>query len=179
MAESSPPNRAADDAQQTISIDLRDRWLAAFLAWLLPGAGHMYQRRWGKGGLFMTCILGTFFYGLWLGGGRVVYASFREGDSHFAFLCQAGVGLPAMPAVVQAMRTGTYPPKAPWFDGIMAPPFVQNQIVPRGWVEDQRAKHPDYSEFEHFRPFDQADPRTVDPNTQYVRYAPDAEHSNQ
>ena len=79
----------------------------------------MYQRRWGKGGLFMTCILGTFFYGLWLGGGRVVYASFREGDSHYAFLCQVGVGLPALPVLVQAQRMGSNPPKAPWLDGII------------------------------------------------------------
>ncbi len=67
-------------------IDLRDPWLAAFLAWLVPGLGHFYQRRWGKGGLFFTCILATFFYGLWLGGGRVVYASFRDADAHLTTL---------------------------------------------------------------------------------------------
>ena len=94
-------------------VDLRDPWLAAFLAWLWPGLGHIYQRRWGKGGLYMTCILGTFIYGLWLGGGRVVYASFREPDWHdwhWAYVAQLGAGFPAMPAIVQSMRvTGPAP----------------------------------------------------------------------
>src|SRR5438477_10026042 len=101
MTDSNSPTSASTaPPPETLSIDLRDPWLAALLAWLVPGLGHMYQRRWGKGGLFMTCILATFFYGLWLGGGRVVYASFRESDSHYAYLCQVGVGLPALPAVV-------------------------------------------------------------------------------
>src|SRR5690242_14086203 len=68
VSTSTKPADAASD-QELRYIDLRDPWLAAFLAWLVPGLGHMYQRRWGKGGLFMTCILATFFYGLWLGGG--------------------------------------------------------------------------------------------------------------
>jgi hypothetical protein len=127
---------------EPIEIDLRDPWVAAFLAWLVPGLGHMYQRRWGKGGLFMTCILATFFYGLWLGGGRVVYASFREGDSHYAYLCQVGVGLPALPAVVQSIRTGGPTPRAPLFDGLMAPPLMPGQIVPRAWVESQHEQYP-------------------------------------
>jgi len=165
MAESSPPNRAADDAQQTISIDLRDRWLAAFLAWLVPGLGHMYQRRWGKGGLFMTCIMGTFFYGLWLGGGRVVYASFREEDMHYAYLCQVGAGLPALPAVVQAMRVGGPNPKAPLFDGVMAPPMVRGQIVPAPWIDAQRAAHPEDPQFDA-RSFQRDEPGV------YYRYEP-------
>jgi len=146
VAEQPKPAGAA--APKAPAIDLRDPWLAAFLAWLVPGLGHMYQRRWGKGGLFMTCILGTFFYGLWLGGGRVVYASFREGDAHYAFLAQVGVGLPALPAVVQAMRVSGTSPKAPLLGGFMAPPMIPGQLVPRAWILDQRAKHPDDVEFD-------------------------------
>jgi hypothetical protein len=133
-------------------IDLRDPLLAAFFAWLLPGLGHMYQRRWGKGGLFMACILGTFIYGLWLGGGRVVYASFREGDARYAYLCQVATGLPALPAVVQAMRVANA--KAPLWDGFMAPPLLRGQVVPRLWIEQQRAKYPDAREFapSNYRP---------------------------
>ncbi|HEY2759431.1 MAG TPA: DUF6677 family protein, partial [Pirellulales bacterium] len=130
------------------ALDLRDRWLAAFLAWLVPGLGHIYQRRWGKGGLFMTCILATFFYGLWLGGGRVVYASFREADPHYAYLCQIGVGLPALPALVQAMRMGGPTPKAPIMDGFMAPPLVPGQIVLHDWIAQERANHPDSKQFD-------------------------------
>lgn len=172
MNDASQPNRARTSVQpETISIDLRDPWLAAFLAWLVPGLGHMYQRRWGKGGLFMTCIMGTFFYGLWLGGGRVVYASFREGDVHYAYLCQVGAGLPALPAVVQSMRVGGPNPKVPLFDGIMAPPMLRGQIVPRGWAESEQAANPGDPQFSHFIPYDSADDR--DPlNRVYVRYVP-------
>ena len=55
-----------------IEIDLRDPLVAGILAWIWPGAGHLYQRRYAKGVLFMVCILGTFFFGLVLGEGKVV-----------------------------------------------------------------------------------------------------------
>lgn len=86
-----------------VEVDLKNRSLAAFLAWLWPGAGHLYQGRYGKAMLFMVCILVTYFWGLAMGDGHVVYASFRKADMHYPFILQAGVGLPAMPAVVQAM----------------------------------------------------------------------------
>lgn len=167
MTETNPANSADNPPQSdTPSIDLRDPWLAAFLAWLVPGLGHMYQRRWGKGGLYMTCILGTFFYGLWLGGGRVVYASFREGDAHYAYLCQVGAGLPALPAMVQAMRVGGTTPKAPLMDGIMAPPMVNGQIVPRAWVDQQQMEHPGDRQFDsiYFQPYGA-------PDGAYYRYS--------
>ena len=53
--------------EPALEIDLRDPWLAGLLAWLVPGAGHLYQRRTGKGLLFMICILSTYFFGLALG----------------------------------------------------------------------------------------------------------------
>ncbi len=98
-------------------IDLRHPAVAAFLAWLVPGAGHLYQRRTAKGILFFVTILSTFFYGLYLGDGKVVYASWRSGDTRWAYICQAGVGLAAMPALVQATRPGGGPGA-----GFMAPP---------------------------------------------------------
>jgi len=101
-------------------VDLKDPALAAFLAWLWPGSGHLYQRRWGKGILFMVCILGTFFYGLFIGDGRVVYASWRDGDRRLPYLCQVGVGLPALPALVQAYRVKNN--RLPLWNGVMAPP---------------------------------------------------------
>jgi hypothetical protein len=102
---------------------LRDPALAAFLAWLVPGLGHLYQRRTFKGVLFMVCILGTFFYGLFLGGGRVVYAQWQP-EKRLPYLCQIGVGLPALPALVQASRAKSGRP--PLFGGIMAPPVMGN-----------------------------------------------------
>jgi hypothetical protein len=91
-------------------IDLKDPRLAAFLAWLVPGLGHIYQGRTGKGVLFFACIVGTFYYGLYIGDGRVVYASTESVlsrkffNERWQYVCQLGVGLPAMPAIVQRQR---------------------------------------------------------------------------
>ena len=88
-----------------IVVDLREPGKAALLAWLWPGAGHFYQRRFAKGFLFMICILSIFFFGLGLGRGRVVYASTKPGDFRWQFACQVGIGLPAAPAIMQAIKT--------------------------------------------------------------------------
>jgi hypothetical protein len=116
----SPPS------EQTLEIDLRDPGVAALLAWLVPGAGHLYQRRTGKGLLFMICILGTYFFGLALGEGKVVYASWNQVDRRWQFPLQVGVGLPAAPAVVQSlvMRRG----KESLMGGVMAPPRTQEEL---------------------------------------------------
>ena len=106
MAKASPSaeSGAAEYAPDQIEIDLKDPFLAAFLAWLIPGAGHWYQGRRHKAILFFVWILGTFVFGLYLGEGRVVYASWRDGDRRLPYLCQVGVGLPAMPALIQAAQ---------------------------------------------------------------------------
>jgi hypothetical protein len=93
-------------------VELKDPMIAAMLAWLIPGLGHFYQGRMAKAVLFFVCILGTFTYGVYLGGseelgwGRAVYASWRPGNRRLPYLCQIGIGLPAMPALVQAIRVG-------------------------------------------------------------------------
>ena len=120
-----------------IEIDLRDPLVAGVLAWLWPGAGHLYQRRYAKGLLFMVCILGIFFFGLVLGEGKVVYASqFRDQRdaypgiqgklSRWPFAMQIGVGLPALPAVAQSLAASKdSPPKfGPW----MAPPLDRAEL---------------------------------------------------
>lgn len=106
-------------------VELKDPAIAALLAWLIPGAGHLYQGRTTKGLLFMICILGTFFYGLVLGDGKVVYASWRPTDRRLPYLCQVGVGLPALPALVEAYRAKH--DKEPLFGGMMVPPRLPEQ----------------------------------------------------
>jgi hypothetical protein len=116
-----------DDAKTTpdeIQIDLRQPGVAALWAWLWPGAGHIYQRRYGKGILYMACILGTWFFGLGMANGHCVYMKFERGPEKFRwhYLLQMGIGLPAMPAIVQAARVNSG--KLPWGgpNGWMAPP---------------------------------------------------------
>ena len=133
MPEQPAPSVAAPPVQ------LKDPVLAGFLAWLIPGLGHLYQGRHAKGVLFAVCILGTFFYGLYLGSnpeigwGRVVYFSFRTGDTRLAYLCQVGVGLPALPALVQGLRVSEN--KQPLLGRFMAPPRLERnesgQLTPR------------------------------------------------
>lgn len=119
MSQAAPPRRDG----QVVEINLRNPTLAAVLAWLWPGAGHLYQRRFGKGIMFMACILGTYFFGLGLGGGRVVYASFQRGpDFRYPYFLQVGVGLPALPALLYSQKNldQDRQGKASW----MAPPHI-------------------------------------------------------
>ncbi len=125
------PEAPAHDPEDHLEIDLKDPLTAAFLAWLLPGLGHWYQGRRHKAVLFFVCILGTFGYGLYLGEGRVVYASWRPPDRRLPYLCQVWVGLPAMPALVQAKRAK---PFKIFGEEYMAPPQVN---PPESRVEDE------------------------------------------
>jgi hypothetical protein len=119
--------------QKPTELELKDPGLAAFLAWLLPGLGHFYQGRFAKGVLFFVCIMGTFSYGLYLGSGpdvgtaRVVYWSWKPQDKRLYYFCQVGVGLPALPAIVQAVRVnnGNMP-----FSTFMAPPRIAGDRDP-------------------------------------------------
>jgi hypothetical protein len=119
--------QTAESGSQIV-VPLKDPMLAAFLAWLVPGLGHLYQGRTAKAVLYFVCIMGTFVYGLYLGGnpdlgwGRVVYASWRPLDQRLPYLCQIGVGLPAMPALVQANIAKQ--DKEPLLGGFMAPPAL-------------------------------------------------------
>lgn len=85
-------------------LNLRNRYFAAFLAWLIPGAGHYYQRRYLKSGLFFVCILSSFLIGLFVADRKCVYASWDGTERRWQFVLQAGIGLPVLPAALQAMR---------------------------------------------------------------------------
>ena len=132
MPEAPPPPDSA-------TIDLKDPAKAALLAWLIPGLGHWYQGRRAKAVLYFLCIMGLFSYGVYLsssqqpcrkggdkiGYGRTVYFAWQKDDHHLAYLCQIGVGLPALPAIVQAYRKGNQ--QRVWWGGFMAPPWPSDQ----------------------------------------------------
>ena len=127
-----------------VEVDLKNRAMAAFLAYLLPGAGHYYQGRKQKAILFATCILSLFVVGFIIGKGRVVYAYpntfkvtnlFRllskKGRAEIAkdstqdfrihAYAQALVGIPAIPMILQS-RIGPKPVDQQFLWGFMAPP---------------------------------------------------------
>ncbi len=124
------------------AIDLRNPLLAAVLAWLVPGLGHLYQGRLFKGRLFLVTILGTFLLGWWIGGGRVVYYEWQAGEKRLAFIGQAGIGLAAIPAFIQS-RLLSGPARQPlgcsqWF----APPVRTKQFVSAAYAARMVATDP-------------------------------------
>lgn len=125
LSKSSNPKPTGRIEFESIEIDLRDPVIAAVLAWLWPGLGHIYQRRYAKGALFMTCITTLFFAGVFLGGGRSVSAfdgeaiRARKYGMIMQFAAQFGCGGPSFPAVVQQVRVTRN--QAPLWHGFMAP----------------------------------------------------------
>ena len=119
-------HETVSDPHAPIPVKLKNPWLAALWAWLWPGAGHLYQGRYAKGILFMVCVLSTYFFGFALGNGRVVYASFKKPDFRYAYLCQVGVGIPALPALVQNHR----------FEKGLTPLFGSELMMPPGEIDE-------------------------------------------
>ncbi len=127
-------------------IPLRSRGTAAVLAFLLPGAGHLYQGRRFKAAVFSGCILSTFVCGLVLGEGQPVYsqvvhvpgpmrspAQLHSGristEWSLGYYAQVFVGLPALPALVQTWRF-SHPSNVPGrVAGAVDEPFAGNLIM--------------------------------------------------
>src|SRR5271165_5173101 len=87
-------------------VPLRHPYRAAFLAWLVPGLGHFYQGRTGKGWLYAICILSLYLTGFLLGEGKIVYWRWVNPLNNPEKFClyyigQFFVGLPALPALIQ------------------------------------------------------------------------------
>ncbi len=89
-------------------IDLKNPFLAAILGYMIPGAGHLYQGRYFKSAIFFLCIAGTYCYGMQMAEGKAIYfkkeVNRNAGFQNWGFLAQAGVGTPALAAVVQWKR---------------------------------------------------------------------------
>ena len=122
-----PDSKAAFSEDKLDTINLRNPFVAGLLAWLVPGLGHYYQRRYHKALLFFFCIIPTFVAGCALGSSaevgiaRNVYWSWRPGDMRPWWLAQAPLGLgAAIPAWIQAWQINSGQP--PLFGRSMAPP---------------------------------------------------------
>lgn len=136
-AESTAKKRRA--AQEEFDVELRNPWLAGFLAWLVPGFGHWYQGRRAKAIIYAAAIWPILLAGLWMGSyweatpngdsarrllvARNVYWSWRSGDKRLYFVPQAAIGAVAIPAYLQAkelkdgdggvLSTAFAPPRLP------------------------------------------------------------------
>ncbi len=136
------PRFVAVSPDDGTTIDLANPALAAFLSWLVPGLGQLYQGRWFKGTVFMVSLMATFLAGLWIGGGTVVYASWRPGDRRLEFIGQAGIGVAAIPSLVQAaLVSGSA--KQPLGYGWFAPPLLRGQEVSETYRQQVIASDPE------------------------------------
>ncbi|MCA9078735.1 MAG: hypothetical protein KDA93_27170 [Planctomycetaceae bacterium] len=92
---------------QEPEVNLKDPLIAAALAYLVPGLGHLYQGRLFKAAIYSVCILSLFGYGLWLSGGKIFQYRSEPGKPRtelLSFVAQCGVGLPGLFAINQGRR---------------------------------------------------------------------------
>lgn len=112
MAKTNPKGKGKKQLPEGVIIAdgeelyLRNRVVASILAWIVPGAGHYYQQRYFKSAIFSISIFSTFLIGMIIGGNRCVYASWNGVEKRWQFFLQAGIGLPAIPAVLQSYTGG-------------------------------------------------------------------------
>jgi TM2 domain-containing membrane protein YozV len=113
---------AADLAARTTSAPpLEYSFFAAFLSYLVPGLGQIYQGRVLKGMLFMVCLLGLFCYGMRLGSWSNVYLPvanertttwkmptkfLTDVVNRLPFAGQMWIGVAAWPAILQYSSVG-------------------------------------------------------------------------
>jgi hypothetical protein len=121
-----PDSNAVPPENELIDINLRNPYIAGLLAWLVPGLGHFYQKRYHKALIFFFCIVPTFIAGCALassaeaGTARNVYWSWRSAEWRLWWLAQAPLGLATIPSGIQAWSVNTG--QAPPFGRFMAPP---------------------------------------------------------
>src|SRR4051794_19364173 len=118
-----PGTRMISQPMSNTPVLLHNRYIAAFLAWLVPGLGHIYQGRTAKGILYAVCILSLYFLGFVMGEGKIVYWRWvnpMQSPDKFClhYVGQFFVGLPALPALIQS--TLSHYGLSPLLGGFMA-----------------------------------------------------------
>jgi hypothetical protein len=65
--------------------------VAPALGWLIPGAGHLIQKRWIRGALLMVSVVAMFLIGLWMQG-KVYTANTGDLLDMLGFIGDLGAG---------------------------------------------------------------------------------------
>jgi hypothetical protein len=118
------------------TVPLKDRRLAAILAYLVPGLGHAYQGRYGKALLYFVCIYFLFFVGLTLGDGKILYWRWVNplADAErfcFWYFAQFFAGFAALPALIQSTLAHFGLPTILWGYGAEPTAEAINGLYPR------------------------------------------------
>jgi hypothetical protein len=94
-AKDAPAAAPAHDQDPVSAMRLRGKSpeLAALLAWLIPGSGHIYAGFARKGALCLVLVLGLSVSGLYMSHAEVVSLDAETGHP-YAFVAQVGCGLP-------------------------------------------------------------------------------------
>src|ERR1700685_2245532 len=100
MANSSVAKKDASPEVTTIAV------LAPAIGWLIPGAGHLIQRRWVRGVLLMVSICSMFIIGLMMNG-RVYKPNGGDVLDILGFVGDLGAG--ALYFVARALELGGGP----------------------------------------------------------------------
>ncbi len=84
-------------------------WISGILAYLVPGAGHLYQGRIFKGLIYLVCIHAAFFTGMCLGEGMTVHHKVPPNAQGWrkislSYAAQFPTGIWALPALLQSRR---------------------------------------------------------------------------
>lgn len=76
----------------------RNAWLIGVAAWMVPGLGHLLQRRWVRALILGGAVWAMFLTGLWLGGHLFTVTSKDQGVAALLQLlpmsANVGLGLP-------------------------------------------------------------------------------------
>lgn len=91
---------AADRVHTTTNV-----YLICAAAWLVPGAGHLWQGRTRKGLIFLIALPLMFATGLWLQG-RLFPFQFSEPLVALAAFADIGIGLPYFIAKARSLGAG-------------------------------------------------------------------------
>lgn len=123
-------------------VPLKNPWIAGILGFLVPGLGHLYQGRYFKSLVYFCCIVGMFITGMQMADWKAMYVhrpgnAVPKGKNHtLQFLAQAGVGLPAVFALIQNKRY--YSPENAETRSLSAPLHAEfrGEWRPSGGVEN-------------------------------------------
>jgi len=111
-------NQGLESTPQAQPVAVRPMNMAATLAicsggWLVPGLSHILIGRWIRGAIFAACVLSMFALGIGMHG-KLYDLDFEEPLHIFAFIANAGAGLPYLIAERLDMRIGVM--TAPSYD---------------------------------------------------------------
>jgi hypothetical protein len=100
------PSGSAKSVARPVSADPARLTLVCVLSWLIPGAGHLMQKRRDKGLVFLIVLPLMFAIGLWLQG-RLFPLEWSDPLVFLGAIADRGVGLPYALAYFADAGAGT------------------------------------------------------------------------